>query len=165
MLPVDPPMSPLSLRREREPPSAGSPEDRAILRRKPDDPQALCRFARLLLAENPDSILARLILSGYAETEVETEILLRDAVRIGMRVWRAELSGEADVAWFDDPSTRTFMQAIRSYGQTLVLRGMQVEAERCADFLLVLDPQDRLMARELVRLSRRGADGAATLKR
>nr|WP_314075859.1 hypothetical protein [uncultured Roseococcus sp.] len=74
------------------------------------------------MAENPDGILARFTLAGYAETDVETEILLRDAVRIGMRVWRAELSDETDVTWFDDPSTRTFMQAVRSYGQTLALR-------------------------------------------
>lgn len=159
MLPLDPPVSPTSLRTERNLRVAGAPGERALLRDNKEDPEALRRFASHLLTDNPDSITARLILSGLAQTEAETEILLRDAVRIGVQVWQRELSGEVDVAWFDEPSTRMFMTAISNYGRTLSLRGLHAEAERCAEFLLVLDPRDRLKARELTRPGGAVSDG------
>ncbi|MFC0406984.1 hypothetical protein [Roseomonas elaeocarpi] len=150
MLPLDPPLSPVAVRGERNPLSGLDPVQRAALRSDRRDPEVRGRFARHLLETNPDSILGRMILAELAPTPAETEALLRDAVRIGQRLWGPELTDEVPVRWFDDPETRVFMAAVSAYGRTLNRRGLEREARECADFLLALDPADRLNVEESV---------------
>ena len=62
-----------------------------------------------------------------------------------------ELAGAAPVRWYDDPETRLFVAAVSAYGRTLGSRGLESDARDCADFLLGLDPADRLnIEREIV---------------
>jgi hypothetical protein len=119
-------------------------QDRQAIAASRQNPEAKLDFGRQLLDRNPDSILGRLLVAEAAPTHVETEALLRDAVRIGLKLWNPELTGRASVSWFDDPDTRIFMAAVSAYGRTLHQRGLESEARDCADFLLDLDPGNRL---------------------
>jgi len=144
MLPLDPSLTPDAVRTERHPLRRLPEHERRAMATSRQDPEARLEFGRRLLGGNPDSILGRMLVAEAAPTGAETEALLRDAVRIGLRIWRAELAGEAPVRWYDDPETRLFMAAVSAYGRTLYARGLESEARDCADFLLGLDPADRL---------------------
>jgi len=144
MLPLDPPLTPDAARTERHPLRQLPEHERHAMAAFRQDPEARLGFGRRLLGRNPDSILGRMLVAEAASTGAETEALLRDAVRIGLRIWAAELAGEAPVRWYDDPETRLFMASVSAYGRTLRVRGLESEAQDCADFLLRLDPADRL---------------------
>jgi hypothetical protein len=144
MLPLDPPLTPAAARTERHPLRQISEHDRRAIAASRQDPDARARFGSQLLTSNPDSILGRLLVAEAAPTNAETEALLRDAVRIGLKLWGPELNGRESINWFDDPDTRIFMAAVSAYGRTLHRRGLEREARDCADFLLGLDPSNRL---------------------
>lgn len=144
MLPLDPPLAPDAIRTERHPLRHLSDDERQAMTGARHDPVAKLRFGRHLLTTNSDTILGRMLVAEAAPTAVETEALLRDAVRIGLRLWSPELTGGAPVLWYDDADTRLFMAAVSAYGRTLRLRGLEDEARKCADFLLGLDPADRM---------------------
>lgn len=156
MLPLDPPISPLAGRGDGSPLDPISKTERELFSGARQDAAVRCRFARHLLDRNPDSLTGRIILASHAESAVETEALLRDAVRIGLQLWQRELDGELEVRWFDDPATRPFMAAVSAYGSTLARRGLHGAAAECADFLLVLDPGDRMQVGRFVQLSGAG---------
>lgn len=143
MLPLDP-LLPYAIRTERHPLRRLSEDERQAFAATRNDPAAMLRFGRHLLERNPDTIPGRMLVAEVAPTAIETEALLRDAVRIGLRLWHSELAGEAPVRWYGDPDTRVFMAAVSAYGRTLRFRGLEAEARECADFLLELDPANRL---------------------
>ncbi|MFC0389705.1 hypothetical protein [Muricoccus vinaceus] len=144
MLPFDPPLTLDAVHNERHPLRQLSDDERQAMAAARHDPVAKLRFGRHLLTMNPDTLLGRMLVAEAAPTNVETEVMLRDAVRIGLRLWSPELSGEAPVRWYDDPNTRLFMAVVSAYGRTLRLRGLGEEARECADFLHKLDPANRM---------------------
>ncbi|HLZ66714.1 MAG TPA: hypothetical protein VKQ29_10825 [Aliidongia sp.] len=93
-----------------------------------------------------ENIEAYTVLAEHAQSVGERVALLREAVRIGNRLWAPVLEGSETVDWWRDLGTRPFMRAILAYGQALAEMDMPEHAEQCFKALLVMQPSDSLGA-------------------
>jgi hypothetical protein len=147
MLPLDPPLS-RDARPTRVNPSRryDNAEFKAFCRNS-DSPGAQLRFARHLLGRDPENIWAMMILARHTETITEYMALLREAVRVGLRLWSPQLAGRiAAPCWGTDRDAAPFLGAVLAYGMALMEEGSRDEAAQCLRFLLRLDPEDHLGA-------------------
>ena len=115
----------------------------------PDDGGRQERFARHVLDRDPENIWAIMVLAERAETMVERIVLVREAVRVGLRLWGPSLAGRApEPDWTDDRVARLFTGAVLAYGVALMEAGHRAEAAGCLAFLLEVDPGDAIGAVE-----------------
>ena len=107
-----------------------------------NSPARRAAFARQALARDPDAIDAYVALALCVETTAERIALLREAVRIGERVWALELKRPRQSHFWSDIDTRPFMRAMHNLALALWNRGARDEAAAFADRLLRLNPND-----------------------
>ena len=149
MLPLDPPLS-----RGARPGwvNTDRPIDDAEFQEldgDPDNPEVQARFARHLLEHDPENIWAMITLSENAQSEVERIVILREAVRVGLRLWSDQIAGRLPAPdWGQDRETMPFTGAVLGYGLALMETGHRDEAAACLRFLLRLDPADNVGAVE-----------------
>lgn len=120
---------------------------RRILEWVPETAKAQVDFAHGILELQPHSLPAMDILARHAGSEFEHAAIVREAVRIGQRLWAPHLTGEADEPeWGTNPETRPFLAFVVAYAEILVAEGNQDEASQCLGLLLKLDPNDSIGA-------------------
>lgn len=143
MLPLDPPLT-----RGAEPGWINhdrmfSEGELEALREDPDDPDRQTEFARRLLERDPENLWAMAILARDAATDFEEIVLLREAVRVGLKLWAPALEARRpEPDWVRDKDARLFTGLVRAYGLALSGAGHRSEAAQCLAFLLRLDPED-----------------------
>lgn len=143
MLPLDPP-----LRRSRNP---GRPIETGAWRHfsswVPKGEERQVDYADALLDLQPHNLFAMGLLAVHARNAFEQAAILREAVRVGQRLWAPELSGSAPAPdWGGSQETLPFLTTVLSYAMVLMREGNQKEASQCLGFLLKLDPDDRVDA-------------------
>lgn len=117
------------------------------LREDPEDPGRQSAFARRLLERDPENLWAMAILARDAATDFEEVVLLREAVRVGLKLWAPALEGRrSEPDWAVDRDARIFTGIVRAYGLALAASGHATEAGECLAFLLRLDPEDSQQA-------------------
>lgn len=99
---------------------------------------------RWAIREDPENLWAMMMLAGRAETPAERRALRRELIRIGMRHWAHELSGDIR-KWnlADDPDFYPVMVAIAGHAEDLWEEELDAEAFECFRLLRKLDPQDK----------------------
>jgi len=122
--------------------SAAAVEDLIDEAWEADSPTRRAAFARKALARDPDAIDAYVALALCVETTAERIALLREAVRIGERVWARELKRPRQSHFWSDIDTRPFMRAMHNLALALWERGARDEAAALAERLLRLNPND-----------------------
>jgi hypothetical protein len=147
MLPLNPPLT------RGASPTFVSPERRLdeheleAFDSDPNNRKAQLYFARHLLERDPENIWAMMVVARHSETGVEYLALLREAVRVGLRLWAPELTQNAPKRdWGSDRDAAPFLAAVITYGMALMEEGHRDEAAQCLRFLLRLDPEDRIGA-------------------
>lgn len=111
-----------------------------------ETPAARARHARKALEADLDNIDAYTILAFEAKTTGECLALLREAVRVGDRLWAPCLDDE-DMAWWGFIGTRPYLRAMHNLGDALIEAGDWQEAEAVFARLLALNPHDNTGAR------------------
>lgn len=155
MLPLDPPLTAGARPTWMNPDRPFDDEAHAAFALDPEDPARQSEFARHLLERDPENVWAMTVLATNAESLTERLAMLREALRVGVRLWRPELSGRAPAPdWGADPDSRTFLAAIVAYAVSLADAGHRTEAMDTLILVLELDPLDRIGAAETMR--RRG---------
>lgn len=123
--------------------------------------------ARKALTADLDNIDAYVLLALDAKSLGERLALLREAVRVGERLWAPTLQDSA-MQWWGYLGTRPWMRALHLLGLALEEAGDTDEAEALFRRLLVLNPNDNQGVRSgLIRclmLRRRIGDLRAVLK-
>jgi tetratricopeptide (TPR) repeat protein len=104
------------------------------------------RHARKALDADLDNIDAYTILAFGAKTLAERLALLREAVRVGDRLWAPCLDDE-DMAWWGFIGTRPYLRAMHNLGDALVEAGDWQETEEIFARMLALNPNDNTGAR------------------
>lgn len=143
MLPLDPP-----LRRTNR--IGGAPDPtawRLFEDTTPPADQDQADHARDILDFQPENLLAMAMLAHDARSVFEHMAIVREAVRIGQRLWAPQLSGlVAAPDWGESRDAMPFLTCVLTYSKNLVQEGNRDEAIQCLRFLLKLDPSDRLGA-------------------
>lgn len=115
----------------------------------PEAAEAQVHYAHGLLDLQPHSLPAMDILARNAGADFEYAAIVREAVRVGQRLWSPQLTGESDAPeWGTDPETRPFLSFVTAYAEILVAEGNQKEAIQCLGLLLQMDPNDSIGAIE-----------------
>lgn len=107
------------------------------------------KLARKALREDPDCLDAYVLLSFNAKTQAEELALLREAVRVGDRVFAPLLEGD-ETEWWGFVGTRPYMRALHGLGMVLEALGDVEEAEAVYRRLLALNPNDNQGIRTLL---------------
>lgn len=120
-------------------------------------------LARRLLAHNPESIEALLVLSEYGKTATEKLLYLQEAVRVGGHVWTPAIE-EGDVAWWSEEGTQPYMRALATYGRVLLGQGHwgKVTACSCFEMLIEMNLADPLGVRADLAQALKPADEPLT---
>jgi len=143
MLPIDPPLTRGASPEWRHERVASGPEIEA-LRSDPDDHSVQTDLARSLLERDPENLWAMAVLARGAESDFEALVMLREAVRVGLRLWASALDGSNTAPdWAANLDARVFTGLVRLYGLALMDIGFAAEAPECLAFLLRLDPADQ----------------------
>ena len=106
------------------------------------------KWARRALVADLDCIDGYILVSHHTHTEAEHLALLREAVRIGDRLWAPYLKRK-DMRWWSFVGTRPYMRAMHELGLALMEGGELAEAETIFKTLLKLNPKDNQGIREL----------------
>jgi tetratricopeptide (TPR) repeat protein len=106
------------------------------------------KWARRALDIDLDSIDGYILVSQHANTRGEQLALLREAVRVGDRLWGPHLKRK-DMQWWGFVGTRPYMRAMHGLGLALMQAGELDEAEVMFKALLRLNPKDNQGIREL----------------
>lgn len=109
------------------------------------------RLARKGLDADLDNIDGYILLSHSAKTMAETIALLREAVRVGDRLWGSLLEDD-EMEWWGFIGTRPYMRALHELGLALQEAGDRDEALAAYQRLLKLNPNDNQGVRALVIL-------------
>jgi tetratricopeptide (TPR) repeat protein len=106
------------------------------------------KWARRALSIDLDSIDGYILVSQHANTQGEQLALLREAVRVGDRLWGPYLKRK-DMQWWGFVGTRPYMRAMHGLGLALMEADELAEAEVIFKTLLKLNPNDNQGIREL----------------
>ena len=112
-------------------------------------PAARRKAARKALAIDLDCLDAYVVLALEAESDAEKIALLREAVRIGDRLF-APVLDQDEMHWWGFIGTRPFMRAQQNLGLALSDVGDYEEAEAVYRRLLALNPNDNQGIRTLI---------------
>ncbi len=143
MLPLDPPLTRGARPGWINPGRMFSDGELKDLQASPDSPNHQSEFARRLLERDPENLWAMAVLARNAATGFEELVLLREAARVGSKLWAPHLEGRLPAPdWVRDRAPRLFTGIVRAYGLALMGAGHGTEAAECLAFLLRLDPND-----------------------
>jgi tetratricopeptide (TPR) repeat protein len=109
---------------------------------------AQAKWARKALDADMDCIDGYVLLSHTTATDAEHLALLREAVRVGDRLWGPWIK-KKDMHWWGFIGTRPYMRAMHELGLALMEAGDFGEAETLFRLLLKLNPNDNQGIREL----------------
>lgn len=109
---------------------------------------AQLKWARRALVIDRDCIDGYTLVSQHANTKGEQLALLREAVRVGDRLWGPHLKRK-DMQWWGFVGTRPYMRAMHGLGLALMQAGELAESEVIFKTLLKLNPNDNQGIREL----------------
>lgn len=149
MLPIDPPLTKAKLIDTAFGPFVSNDQQEHIATlidrmQRAEGPQQ-AQLARFVLAYDRENIDALVTASKYAGSMSESLAILREALRIGVRLWGGPKSRKS--SWWWDPGTRPFMAAILAYGEALAAADQVEDAARCFEHLLKMQPEDGIGAR------------------
>ncbi len=94
------------------------------------------------LEDDPGCIQAHLFLARQAKTTALAGAHLRKAIETGNALWQPVASSQDDFAWWGEPATRPYMQALKEYGDWLVESGNESGGRRVYRTLLEMNPVD-----------------------
>ncbi|MEL7469625.1 MAG: hypothetical protein AAFN27_14310 [Pseudomonadota bacterium] len=107
------------------------------------------KHARKALTVDPDCIDAYVLLAHEAESDAEQVALLREAVRVGDRLY-APILDDPDMHWWGFIGTRPYMRAMQILGLAHEAIGDRADAEAIYRRLLDMNPGDNQGIRMLL---------------
>ena len=151
MLPLNPPLTDGARPSLTNPARPYAEEAFQAFDRSSGDAASRIHFARHVLERDPENLWAMSTVAAGAATEVEGMALLREAVRVGLRLWAPALRGSQPAPdWGRDEDTIPFLGCVLAYGLALHEMAHHGEAAQCLRFLLKLDPLDSLGAERIM---------------
>lgn len=112
-------------------------------------PGARAKAARAALCLDHEAIDAYVALALTVPTLAEQVALLREAVRIGAKLWAAEIKRPSAAHFWLDVETRPYMRAVHNLALALWEQGDRDEAVSLVEHLIRINPNDNQGARYL----------------